>query len=82
VTNNKPSEVETKRSIVRIHLLLALGPMRLDAIGMRDIERFKAAKLQGGLAEPRNGEWPTFHDRGAAPMVGGWWTQGGAGATI
>jgi hypothetical protein len=50
VTNNKPSEVQMKRSIVRIHLVPVFGPMRRDAIGMRDIERFKAAKLQARLA--------------------------------
>jgi integrase len=48
--NNKPSERITKDYMLRLHLLPALGDKRLDAINMRDVERFKAAKLEAKLA--------------------------------
>lgn len=44
-TNNKPSEVQTKRSALKNHLVPAFGKLRLDAIGSREIERFKSQKL-------------------------------------
>jgi integrase len=44
-TNNKPSEVRSKRSILRQHLVPAFGRFRLDQIGMRQIEEYKAKKL-------------------------------------
>ncbi|MGC4089416.1 MAG: tyrosine-type recombinase/integrase [Polyangiaceae bacterium] len=50
VTNNKPSEVHSKRTIVRVHLVPAFGEMRLDQIGALDIERFKAKKIGAGLS--------------------------------
>ncbi len=43
--NNKYSSVESKRSILANHLIPFFGRMRLDQIGPRDIERFKASKL-------------------------------------
>jgi integrase len=43
--NNKPSEIITKQSILRVHLLPAFGRMRLDQIRVRQIEKFKAKKL-------------------------------------
>src|SRR5260221_8673250 len=49
VTNNKPSEVETKRAIVRLHLEPEFGALRLDTIGPQDIERYKAKKIAAGL---------------------------------
>lgn len=49
VTNNKPSEVNAKRSILRHHLIPAFGKLRLDKIGSREIERFKAKKVKDGL---------------------------------
>jgi integrase len=49
-TNNKPSEADTKRSIFRCHLLPAFGRHRLHEIGARDIESYKARKLEAGLA--------------------------------
>jgi integrase len=49
-TNNKPSEVKSKRKIVRVHLKPTLGDARLDGIGVELIERYKAAKLKEGLA--------------------------------
>jgi integrase len=50
VNNNKPSEVEAKRSILDVHLIPAFGKRRLDEIGMREVERYKSRKLKDGLA--------------------------------
>jgi hypothetical protein len=47
--NNKPSERISKTSMFKFHLVPAFGRMRLDEIGTRDIERFKAEKLAAGL---------------------------------
>ena len=49
-TNNKPSEVESKRMILRVHLVPELGALRLDQIGLAEIEAYKAKKLQTELA--------------------------------
>lgn len=46
MNDNKPSTLEAKRSIITHHLVPFFGTMRLDAIGRRDLERFKAAKLR------------------------------------
>jgi Phage integrase, N-terminal SAM-like domain/Arm DNA-binding domain len=46
--NNKFSEVETKRCTCRCHLVPFFGAMRLDTIGARDIERFKAKMIGEG----------------------------------
>lgn len=43
--NNKPSERHAKLGIFKNHLLPAFGAMRLSEISARDIERYKAAKL-------------------------------------
>jgi len=48
--NNKPSEVHSKRTNIRVHLLPAFGELCLDHIGQRQIEEFKARQLQLGLA--------------------------------
>lgn len=48
--NNKPTECDTKRKILRCHLLPAFGASRLDAITARRIETLKAEKLSSGLA--------------------------------
>jgi integrase len=48
-TNNKPSEVETKEAILRVHLLPEFGHRRLDQIGPKQIEAYKAKKLVVGL---------------------------------
>ncbi len=50
VTNNKPSEVDSKRTILRCHLVPFFGSKRLDAIDVRLIEAYKAEKLKSGLA--------------------------------
>lgn len=46
---NKASEVESKRSILRAHLLPAFGRFRLDSIGAQQIEEFKADCAKRGL---------------------------------
>jgi integrase len=48
--NNKPSEVQSKRTILRCHLLAAFGEKKLDVIQQREIEAYKSAKLKAGLA--------------------------------
>ncbi len=50
VPNNKPSEVQSKRMILDLHLVPALGGMRLDEVGPGEIERYKAEKLRDGLS--------------------------------
>jgi integrase len=49
-TNNKPSEIESKRSILRVHLVPELGELRLNRIGPPEIEAYKAKKLANKLA--------------------------------
>lgn len=49
--NNKPSEVEAKKSTLERHLVPFFGRMRLDEIGEREIERYKSKKLDGILAK-------------------------------
>lgn len=46
--NNKNSEVRTKKSALKNHLVPAFGTMRLDQIGVREMEAFKSAKLKEG----------------------------------
>lgn len=48
-TNNKPSEVESKQSILKHHLVPAFGKLSLDAVKLEQIERFKASQLKLGL---------------------------------
>jgi integrase len=50
VPNNKPSEVQSKRMILDLHLVPALGNFRLDEVGPGEIERYKAEKLRDGLS--------------------------------
>ena len=49
-TNNKPSEVATKESMLKNHLVPAFGKLRLDEIGPERIEALKAAKLEAKLS--------------------------------
>ena len=44
VANNKPSEVDSKRMILRVHLMPVFGKLRLNKISPRQIERYKAQK--------------------------------------
>lgn len=46
---NKPGTVAEKRSVLRKHLLPALGHLRLDAIGPEQVDAYKAAKLKAAL---------------------------------
>ena len=48
--NNKPSEAETKASILKHHLIPAFGLRRLDQLGVAEIETYKAQKLEAGLS--------------------------------
>lgn len=48
--NNKFSEVESKESILRMHLIPAFGPLRLSEVTARGIEAYKATKRQAGLS--------------------------------
>jgi integrase len=49
-TNNKPSEIETKEAILRVHLVPAFGRLDLRAVDGLRIEGYKARKLEEGLA--------------------------------
>lgn len=49
-TNNKPSEVHSKRTILRVHLVPFFGGMRLDEIEVEHIETYKAKKLKARKA--------------------------------
>lgn len=48
--NNKPSEVASKRVSLKNHLVPVFGKKRLDEIGARDVEAYKAMKLKEGLS--------------------------------
>lgn len=48
--NNKPSEVESKRMILRVHLVPAFGNLRLDQIGVAEIDAYKAKKMATKVA--------------------------------
>lgn len=48
LAHNKPSEVLSKRKILKNHLLPAFGKLRLDEIGKREIKRYRSEKLQAG----------------------------------
>jgi len=48
--NNKPSEVRNKESAMRVHIVPYFGTHRLNQIGERDIERFKAHLFETGLS--------------------------------
>ncbi len=49
-TNNKPSEVAGKESILRVHLLPAMGKLRLNEIDERLVEKFKAQQKDKELS--------------------------------
>lgn len=48
--NNKPSEIFSKETVLRVHLTPAFGQRKLDEIDSRGIERYKAEKLEQGLS--------------------------------
>lgn len=47
---NKPSEVASKRSVLRLYVLPSLGPKRLDEIDTLAIDKLKKGMLATGLA--------------------------------
>ena len=47
---NKPSEIESKEGILRVHLKPAFGRRRLDQISYAQIQDYSAGKLGEGLA--------------------------------
>jgi integrase len=49
-TNNKASEVEAKKGILRVHLLPVFGSLTLDRIGVAEVEEYKARKLTANMA--------------------------------
>ncbi|HVW25474.1 MAG TPA: hypothetical protein VHC69_08885 [Polyangiaceae bacterium] len=53
IANNKPSEVEAKRSMLKHHLLPTFGATRLDEIRTHPIETLKAALLASGKSRKR-----------------------------
>ncbi|MEE8408304.1 MAG: tyrosine-type recombinase/integrase [Myxococcota bacterium] len=48
-TNNKPSEVAAKESILRVHLKPSMGSLRLSDIDAHVVESFKAKQKRAGL---------------------------------
>ncbi len=48
---NKPSEVESKESVFKIHLKQAFGEMHLDEIDVGAIARFRADLVEAGKAD-------------------------------
>jgi integrase len=48
-TNNKPSTVHAKKSMLAVHVLPFFGAMKLDAVGPAEVESYKAQKLREGL---------------------------------
>ena len=48
-TNNKPSEVVGKESVLRVHLIPFFGKRRLDEITAKDVEAFKGEKRASDL---------------------------------
>ncbi len=70
--HNKLSEVRSKESILRNHILPWFGKRRLGAVVSRDVERFKAHKLKRGFA-PQERQQPAdgaAHHAQARPRVG------------
>ncbi len=49
LTENKPSEYDSKKTIIRLHLGPFFGKLRLDQIDEERIARFKAAQIKKGL---------------------------------
>ncbi|MCW5827880.1 MAG: site-specific integrase [Deltaproteobacteria bacterium] len=48
--NNKPSEIHNKERMLRTHLNPYFGSRPLDSITTRDIETYKAKKIESGLS--------------------------------
>lgn len=52
-TNTKPSVRKERRCIARLHLVPFFGRTRIDLIGPREIEKFKARVLETGVSAKR-----------------------------
>ena len=50
---NKPSEVEAKESVFRVHLKAAFGDKRLDEISVADIAQFRAQLVESKRSDKR-----------------------------
>jgi integrase len=62
VNNNKPSSIESKRYMLGMHFVPALGRRRLDEIGQKEIETYKSQKLKEGLSPKSiNNQLATLH---------------------
>src|SRR3989339_1506740 len=48
--HNKPSEIEAKERNLKLHIMPFFGTMRLDEIGMRDVDSFKSEQLKKGYS--------------------------------
>lgn len=59
--SNKPSEVQSKESIIRLYLVPAFGALRLDQVGARQIETAKAEWLTGAAAKTVNNRLTCLH---------------------
>jgi integrase len=57
--NNKPSEYESKVATFKNHLNPAFGKMTIDRIGAKEIEQFKARKLEEGYSPKSVNNWLT-----------------------
>ena len=53
VSNNKETEVVSKKSVIANYLTPALGNLRLNEIGVMELDRFKADMLAGKYASKR-----------------------------
>jgi len=49
LTNNKPSEIKTKKTILNHHLIPAFGNLSIDKINTLDVENYKSQKTNKGL---------------------------------
>jgi len=60
-TNNKPSSLHAKEGILYNHLLPAFGHLRIDEIGPRDLEAYKASKLRTHSPKSINNHLSVLH---------------------
>jgi hypothetical protein len=54
-TNDKPSEVGSKKSMLKHHLVPAFGHLKLDQVGVREIEEYKARGAISRTRRPSSG---------------------------
>lgn len=48
---NKPSEADTKKRILKGHIIPFFGELRLDAVGQRELDEYVALKVGAGLSK-------------------------------